>query len=49
MKEYKQECIDAEETDDVPVISNYIGECFLKIHKDYLIVQTLSTTLIEMK
>ena len=31
MKEYKQECIDAEETDDVPVISNYIGECFLKI------------------
>ena len=30
MKEYKQECIDAEETDDVPVISNYIGECFSK-------------------
>ena len=31
MKEYKQLCIEMEETDDKPPISNYIGSCFLKI------------------
>ena len=32
MKEWKDQCRDAEETgDEKPRISNYIGECFLKI------------------
>ena len=31
MKEYKQLCLEMEETDDKPAISNYIGTCFLKI------------------
>ena len=32
MKEWKDQCKDAEETgDEKPRISNYIGECFLKI------------------
>ena len=31
MKDYKQLCIEMEETDDKPPISNYIGSCFLKI------------------
>jgi len=32
MKEWKEKCKDAEEADEeLPRISNYIGECFLKI------------------
>tara|TARA_E500000318_G_scaffold66992_2_gene61777 strand:+ start:7366 stop:7911 length:546 start_codon:yes stop_codon:yes gene_type:complete len=32
MKEYKKKCVDAEEAGDPqPQVTNYIGECFLKI------------------
>ena len=32
MKDWKEQCAEAEEAgDETPRISNYIGECFLKI------------------
>ena len=37
MKEWKQKCVDAEEAgEERPQVTNYIGECFLKIAKRIL-------------
>ena len=44
MKEWKDKCKDAEGTVKKPRISNYIGECFLRLQMDYRIDPILSTT-----
>ena len=50
MKDWKEQCKDAEEAgDETPRISDYIGECFLKIAMVCHIDQTLLTIHIDKK
>ena len=50
MKEWKDQCRDAEETgDEKPRISNYIGSVFSRLQMVFLIDQTLSTTVTNKK
>ena len=50
MKEWKQSCEEAEEAgEERPQVTNYIGECFLRLQMVYLIDLTLSTIPIVQK
>ena len=50
MKEWKDQCKDAEASgDEKPRISNYIGECFLKIANGFHTDLILSTTHTDKK
>ena len=51
MKDWKESCIEAEEAgEEKPPVTNYIGECFLKIDQMvYHIGLILLTTLIVLR
>ena len=50
MKDWKESCIEAEEAgEEKPPVTNYIGECFLKIQMDYRTDLILLTTLIVLR